>query len=260
MAGPVFDQTGAGFRQTGVERWLTAQTGLTFADAVVVDPVHGSDVEGPSVWTAREDAYTRHPITDRIEGRLTTWSRTRPLRFTRAAAPTGPPAAGRQMDSGTSPFRVEALVRSSAESWGETDLATLRGEADLKRDGERDEKGPLIVAAAAERPMEGGRRARIVAAGTGRLVTNDRLAGLLIRDYNRDLVLSAVAWLADRQARSGIGPKMVTQTTKLPTTTAATIRPQVEAAAATRAFILFCIALPAATLGLGGLVWWRRRV
>lgn len=262
MAGPVFDQTGAGFRQTGAERWLTGHTGLTFADAVVVDPVHGSDVEGPSVWTAREGAYARHPITDRLEGRLTTWSRTRPLRFTRDTAAAGQPAPGRP---GASPFRVEVLVRSSAESWGETDLATLRGEADLKHDRERDQKGPLAVAAAAERPMNGGRRARIVAVGTGRLVTNDRLAGLLIRDYNRDFVLSAVAWLADRQARSGIGPKMVTtstttkMTTRMTTTTAA-IRPQVEAAATMRAFILFCVGLPVATLGLGGVVWWRRRV
>lgn len=259
MAGPVFDQSGTGFRQTGGERWLTARAGLRFEDAVVVDPVHGSDVEGPSVWMAREGAYARHPITDRLEGRLTTWSRTRPLRFT----PDGAPA-----DQGTgsaSRFRAQVIVRSSEDSWAETDLATLRGEADLKLDAGRDQKGPLAVAAAAERPLTGGRRARLVAIGTGRLVTNDRLAGLLVRDFNRDLVLSAVAWLADRQARSGIGPKMVTKmttnlATNVTTTAAATARPHIEAAAATQAFLLFAVALPLTTLAVGGVVWWRRRV
>ena len=34
---------------------------------------------------------------------------------------------------------------------------------------------------------------------------NYRLAGLTLRDYDADFVMSAIAWLSDRDARVGVG-------------------------------------------------------
>ena len=45
---------------------------------------------------------------------------------------------------------VSVLVRSGPDSWAETDLPTLRGDADLAYDAARDRHGPLPVAAAIE--------------------------------------------------------------------------------------------------------------
>ena len=50
------------------------------------------------------------------------------------------------------------LVQTSPEGWGETDLPTIRGEADLAFDPARDRKGPVSVAVAVERARRDIRR------------------------------------------------------------------------------------------------------
>jgi ABC-2 type transport system permease protein len=243
--GPVFDRTGTTFLRVGVEP-LAARFGIVLGDAVLVDPVRGSDVEGPSVWIARREGYGHHPVTARLGGRPTTWARARPLeRIAAATAPTSPTAA----------VVVTALVSSGPDAWGETDLATIRGERDLVFDAAVERRGPLAVAMAAEMPPMPGadgrpaRAPRAVVLGTGRLVTNDRLSGLLVRDFNRDLALSAIAWLTDRPERAGVGPKVP-----------ADVRLSLDTGTATRAFVLYVVALPLLALGLGIFAWWRRRV
>jgi ABC-2 type transport system permease protein len=231
MAGPVFAPGGAAFAHAGLEGWA-ARHGVRLADNLVVDPAHASDVEGPSVWAAGPDNYGRHPITDRLGGRVTFWPRTR------EAARLEPPASG---------WLVTPLVRSSAEGWGETDLATIRGEADLTFDAGRDQKGPVTVAVAVQAASDPNRR--IVVLGTGRLVMNVRLSGLTLRDYDQDLVLSAIAWLSGREARAGVGPKNAARVALAPT-----------AGQVAWAFRLFVVALPLAVLAAGGWVWRRRRI
>jgi hypothetical protein len=231
MAGPVFAPGGTAFAHVGVEDWA-ARHGVLLGDNLVVDPAHASDVEGPSVWAAGPDNYGRHPITDRLAGRLTFWPRTR------EAARLEPPVAG---------WLVTPLVRSSAEGWGETDLATIRGEADLAFDAGRDRKGPVTVAVAVEATASPTRR--IVVVGTGRLVMNVRLSGVTLRDYDQDFVLSALAWLSGREARAGVGPKNAARVALAPT-----------AGQVAGAFRLFVIVLPLVVLAAGAWVWRRRRV
>jgi hypothetical protein len=108
------------------------------------------------------------------------------------------------------------------------------------------------VAVAAEKRGLGTAKdatARVAVFGTGRLVMNYRLSGLLVRDYNRDLVLSTIAWLADRPERAGIAPKVPQQ-----------IRLTLDQGTVAMAFRLFVIALPLVCLALAALVWYRRRV
>jgi ABC-2 type transport system permease protein len=230
MLGPVFARGGTGFARVGLEA-LAAEFGVTIGDNLVVDPTRASDVEGPSVWAAGPTSYRPHPLTTRFGGRLTYWPRTREV------APLGRAVPG---------LTVTTLVQTSPEGWGETDLATIRGEADLAFDGTRDRKGPVSVAVAVER--SGAHPTRLVFLGTGRLVMNYRLAGLMLRDYDADFVTSVISWLADRDARVGVGPKLVGRTA-----------PGLTAAQVSWAFGLFVVALPLLVLAAGGVTWARRR-
>ncbi|HVT10315.1 MAG TPA: DUF4350 domain-containing protein [Polyangia bacterium] len=231
MVGPVFAAGGAGFAHVGLEDWA-ARYGVRLGDDLVVDPAHASDVEGPSVWAAGADNYGRHPITDRLGGRLTFWPRTREV------ARLDPPAPG---------WIVTPLVSTSPEGWGETDLPTIRGDADLTFDAGRDRKGPVTVAVAVESAAPPVRR--VVVLGTGRLVMNVRLSGVTLRDYDMDFVLSSLAWLSGREARVGIGPKDAARIALAPT-----------AAQVAWAFRLFALGLPLGALAIGAWVWRRRRV
>jgi hypothetical protein len=231
MPGPVFTADGRGFARIGLEAFA-ARFGVTLGDALVVDPSRASDVEGPSVWAAGAGNYLPHPITARMGGRLTFWPRTR------SVEPTS--------TSGAAGLTVTPLVRTTPEGWGETDLATIRGEADLAFDPARDRAGPVSVAVAVERSA--GHPTRLVFLGSGRLVMNYRLSGLTLRDYDADFVASAIAWLLGRDAQAGIAPKPAGRTAPAPT-----------AAAVSWAFRLFVLGLPLLALGAGALVWQRRR-
>jgi hypothetical protein len=229
MLGPLFSPDGSAFAHSGLESFA-ASVGVRLEDNVVVDPSRASDVEGPTVWAAGPGSYGAHPITAQFGGRLTYWPRTREV------APVAPPVPG---------FTVSPLVRTSADGWGETDVATLRGDVDLAFDGPRDRKGPVTVAVAVERAQP---PARMVFLGSGRLVINARMSGLTLRDYDIDFVRSAIAWLSDRGERVGVAPKQVGRTALGVTET------QVA-----WAFRLFVLALPLALLAAGVFTWARRR-
>jgi hypothetical protein len=145
---------------------------------------------------------------------------------------------------------VTPLVHTSADGWGETDLPTIRGDADLSFDAGRDRKGPITVAVAVARAGTPTAPAtRLAFLGTGRLVMNYRLAGLTLRDYDADFVLSTIAWLVERDAAIGIGPKVPARATL--SLTAADVR---------WAFRLFVLGLPLAALAAGAWIWARRRI
>jgi len=134
----------------------------------------------------------------------------------------------RTVDAVTEPQKgitVQVLIRTSAESWAETDKAGLdRGEA--KFDQGQDRRGPLPVGALAtievqsdvqgptsevpktqetgdRRPETGDRKGRIIAYGTSAFMQNNyvNLAG------NRDLFLNSVGWLAEEEHLIAIRPR-----------------------------------------------------
>jgi hypothetical protein len=252
MLGPVFNHDASGFARVGLEA-LARRWGIAIGDNLVVDPAHASDVEGPSVWITSAYGEAGTNVLARLAGRATVWPRAREVR---ALPPVDRPAAG------VPARRAHELVHCSDAGWAETDLATIRGDADLVFDEGRDVKGPIPVAAVvAARPGTpplpaaagaGARReaeSRLVVLGTGRLIMNYRLAGALVRDFDRDFMLSVLAWLSDREERAGIAPKVPDQ-----------LRLSLEEGTVARAFQLFVIALPLSCLALAALVWYRRRV
>jgi hypothetical protein len=203
---------------------------VRLGDNLVVDPPHASAVEGPSVWWAGPENYAAHPITARLAGRVTAWPRTREVTPATAAAQPG--------------LTVRPLVHTGPDGWGETDMATIRGEADLKLDPARDTRGPVNVAAAVETPVS-----RLLFLGSGQLVMNVRLSGALLRDYDGDLVMSGLAWLTAREQRIGVAPKVPSR-----------MALAVTEAQVAWAFRLFAVGVPLACLAAGALLWWRRRV
>jgi ABC-type uncharacterized transport system involved in gliding motility auxiliary subunit len=75
-----------------------------------------------------------------------------------------------------------------------------------------------------------------------------RLAGVTLRDYDADFVMSAIAWLSQREERAGVGAKPVGRTA-----------PGLTSAEVGRALWLFVVGLPLLTLIAGAVTWWRRR-
>jgi hypothetical protein len=109
-------------------------------------------------------------------------SRIRPARFDEGSAPD-------------STLGVWQLVFSSDAAWGETDLVRRP----VKFDPDRDQAGPVCLAAAAERATGirkgvGGAGGRLVVIGTSQIAANQRLN----RGGNRAFVTQCAAWLTDR--------------------------------------------------------------
>lgn len=234
MLGPVFDAGGDRFAPLGLEGFA-ARHEVRLGESLVVDPAGASDIEGPSVWTAGPEGYRPHPITDALRGQPTIWPRTREV------APAAEIPVG---------LSVRPLVQSSAAGWGETDLRTIRGDADLAFDSGRDRRGPVTVAVAVERAGSGRRpAARLVFLGTGRLVMNYRLTGLAPRDRDPELVRAAIAWLVASGPPIEIAPKIAKRAAR-----------PLTATELSWAFRWFVVLLPLVTLLAGALTWWRRRV
>jgi ABC-type uncharacterized transport system involved in gliding motility auxiliary subunit len=113
----------------------------------------------------------------------------------------------------------------------------------LELDRAVDTPGPVSVAVAAS-----WNKSRLVVLGTERGVLNRRLGGIKIRDFNRDLFLSSLSWLAGQQQQVAIGPK-----------TPEHIHLMLDERQMARIFLISVVGLPACGLSLGFLVWWRRR-
>ncbi|HZL21252.1 MAG TPA: GldG family protein, partial [Polyangia bacterium] len=234
MVGPVFTAGGDRFVPLGLESFA-ARYGVRLGENLVVDPTRASEIEGPSVWSAGPESYGSAAITDALGDRSTIWPRTREV------------TPARELPVG---LLVSRLVQSSADGWGETDLPTIRGDADLTFDSARDRRGPVTVAVAVERLASRQRPdSRLVFLGTGRLVMNYRLAGLSPRDHDAELVRAAIAWLVDSRPGIEIAPKIAKRGFV-----------SLTAAELSWAFRLFVILLPMAMLLSGALTWWRRRI
>jgi hypothetical protein len=109
-------------------------------------------------------------------------SRIRPARYDEGSAPD-------------STLGVWQLVFSSDAAWGETDLVRRP----VRFDPDRDQPGPVCLAAAAERATGirkgvGGAGGRLVVIGTSQIAANQRLN----RGGNRAFVTQCAAWLTDR--------------------------------------------------------------
>jgi ABC-2 type transport system permease protein len=222
MMGPTFDAKVTRFADTGVED-LLERWGASLRNDVVVDEPR---LRGSATAFAVSDGYADHPITRGLRGRRTLWSDAREVR------PVDKPG-----------IVARELVRTSDAGWGETDLDLYRAASEPRFDPARDVKGPLPIAVAVERTDGTGKGARIVVLGSAELAGSRELLA-----YNRDLLLSSLAWLSERAPRIAVGPRATEH-----------LRLALDDRQLSRAFLLCVILLPLAALVAGGVLFWVRR-
>jgi len=203
-----------------LKRFL-ARYGVELGDNLVIEvnPIGRLFGIGPEVPIVQQ--YETHPITRDLGGISTLF----PL--TRTVTPAAKPPAG---------VVVQPLARTSPDSWGETDRASLQ--AGRVQPDPQDARGPLVVAAVATRD-----RARIVVYGTAHLATNQ----FLNVQGNRDFFLNTVSWLAEQEDLIAIRPREARQTPVFLTAQQAQL-----------VFMIPVVVLPGLVL-LGGVVTFLRR-
>lgn len=210
--------------------------GVEVGDDVVVDRVQGLFGRPVSPFAAE---YPSHPITAGLR-EPTLFHVARSVQAKGEAAPA-----------------LSVLVRTSADSWAERDLATFfeEGTAEL---GDDDLKGPVPVAVAGELELgkapaqaegapDGAAKppsARLVVVGDADFATN----GLLRQFRNRDFFVNSVNWLLGDVEAISVRPD-ASRASRLQLTP--------REFAQLRYLSLFV--LPEALAVAGVLVWWRRR-
>lgn len=218
MANPTI----VGGGQDAALRRLLARHGVELGDNLVIEvnPIGRLFGIGPEVPLVQQ--YEPHPITRDLSGITTLF----PL--TRAVDGARTPPAG---------VSVQPLARTSPDSWGETDRASLQ--AGQVRPDPADPKGPLTVALVATRD-----KARLVVYGTAGLATNQ----FLNLQGNRDFFLNTVSWLAEQEDLIAIRPKDTRQTPVFLTSQQARL-----------VFLVPVVVLPGVVLAGGVVAFLRRR-
>jgi ABC-2 type transport system permease protein len=222
LMGPTLDPEMSRFVDVGIEPLLERWGAALGQDVVVDEPRLRSSV----VAFAVSDGYEEHAITRGLRGRRTLWTDTREVR------PLSKPG-----------LDARSLLHSSDASWGETDMAIYRAAGEARFDPARDAKGPLSLGVAVERTAGTGKGARLVVLGSDELPgTRELLA------YNRDLLLSSLAWLETRASKVAVGPRPTEH-----------VHLSLDDRQLSRVFLVCVILLPMGALLVGGGVFWRRR-
>jgi ABC-type uncharacterized transport system involved in gliding motility auxiliary subunit len=167
------------FQNEGMKKFL-AGYGVDLGDDLVIEsnPIGQLFGIGPEVPLVQQ--YEPHPITRDMGGITTLF----PL--TRSVSPAKTPPPG---------LNVQPLIKTSPQSWGETDRAALnRGQANPD---DKDVKGPPVAVVVTKD------KARLVVFGTSTFASNQ----FLNLQGNRDLFLNTVSWLAEQEDQISIRPK-----------------------------------------------------
>jgi ABC-type uncharacterized transport system involved in gliding motility auxiliary subunit len=158
------------------------------------------------------------------------------------------------IEGGTDGRVAQKLLQTGAQSWAETDLASLYATRAPKRDDGKDPVGPISLAAAvtatapdAPAPASADlpkAETRLVVVGDSDFAANSAI-GI---QGNRDLALNMVSWLAQQENMIAIRPKDPQDR-----------RIQLTEDQSQRIFWLALLVIPGALLATGVRVWWKRR-
>lgn len=184
----------------GLAKYL-AKYGVTLGQDLVVEPSPVGRLLGVGPEVPLVMQYEQHPITRDMAKVMTGFPLTRSV----SAAKTPPKGV-----------TVTPLAKTSAESWGETNLDGLRRGQPASRD-DKDTPGPVpVLVAVTIEPSSGPKPAgqaeadeskkpkgRLVVLGTSTFASNQALGF----QGNRDLFLNIVAWLAGQEDEIAVRPK-----------------------------------------------------
>jgi ABC-type uncharacterized transport system involved in gliding motility auxiliary subunit len=199
---------------------LAEYLGLQLTPGVVVDPA-AAELRIPAT-IALAASYGVHPITDNFV--LNT-----AFPFARQIAT--------KAENGD--WRTTQLVEVAQRGW----IETGDPEKNLHFDKDRDVHGPVIVAATLERKVK-DKSQRVIVVGTSQFLSN-QYVGMLA---NLDLGTNMLNWLAEDENLISVQPRSRVDTEFTLGRTGLTF-----------IGLWFLLALPAAFLLIGGMVWWRRR-
>jgi ABC-type uncharacterized transport system involved in gliding motility auxiliary subunit len=212
---------------------LLGAMGLTLDSDVVLDPKNALPIMGPETVFAK--SFRSHPVTRLLTGTAVVF----PL--ARSVSVSDKPAPG---------WKATALVETSPDGWGETNIKELQRSGRPSKD-DQDVKGPVCLVAAAESdaPPDAKtdavrKRSRVVVFGDADWASNAGIANAA----NRLLLSSAANWALEREALVAIPPKNADQV-------AVTLS---RRDVATIAFFVLLL-LPAAAVAMGLAIWVRRR-
>lgn len=184
----------------GLAKYM-AKYGVTLGQDLVVEPSPIGRLLGVGPEVPLVMQYEQHPITKDMAKVMTGF----PL--TRSVSPAKTPPKG---------MTVTPLAKTSADSWGETNLDGLRRGQPASRD-DKDTPGPVPVllavtieptpapkvAGQAEADDSKKPKGRLVVLGTSTFASNQALGF----QGNRDLFLNIVAWLAGQEDEIAVRPK-----------------------------------------------------
>jgi hypothetical protein len=206
---------------------LTEDLGVRFEQQVVIDPLshYQSDPQIVAVT-----GYESHPITRSTS--LTLYPGVRPLSI--AAVPDSlriTPLLSSSRDSYTRPVEPVAMASRSLTS---VDAAAAAPQV-----------GPRVLGVAVEGSIAGGHQSlRAVAVGDGDFASNSFFPYMA----NSDFLMSAVRWLSREDRGTAVASRIPVPPLILLTATQARF-----------VFGLVVLLLPLSAVGVGCLVWWRRR-
>lgn len=236
---PVLGQApGSGLQPTGLEAWL-AGYGVKVGSDIVVDPSNPLPFFGPeTIFTSR---YGDHAIT-------------RPLRQGNLPVLV---SLARSVGKGTPPagFAVTQLLETSAEGWGETDIANLQRVAKDAKDVPGPVPLAVSVAPGSDKPVDPDSPAppekpnregmRLAVFGDSDFADNQ----LLQANVGNSVMLSgALDWLIQRDALLGIPPKKTEQ-----------VHLSLTASELRSVYILSLLVLPGLGVVLGVWIYYQRR-
>jgi len=149
---------------------------IDLGDDIIVDPVNR--IQGSDFLTPVANTYEEHIITNDLSALSTVFSWARSIHYK--------PSFEQGLD-------VQALVKTSPESWGTEDLEGInRGEVTFHPD--RDEKGPLAIGVIAT-AVENLASSRLAVFGD-----SDFASDIYLNLYaNRDLFLNVISWLGEEE-------------------------------------------------------------
>lgn len=228
LSGALLDRDLSQFMDTGLED-LLSQRGIVLGRSVVFDPPQRV---GDSLAFVVEQGYAAHPATQWILGRRTLWPLTRTVSVQTSSLPG---------------WQAQVLIHTSEHGWAESDLPRLRA----ARSGNQASgnavplaqipSGPQPLAAVSE-ATRADQAARMIVLGSSQIAWNDTLVL-----FNRDLLVSAVKWLADAPMANSIAAKQPRH-----------VRLVLTAEQQQRIFVLSVLGIPLLVLLLGlGIRWLR---
>jgi ABC-type uncharacterized transport system involved in gliding motility auxiliary subunit len=171
--------------------------------------------------------YNDHPITNRMYNNATYFPTARSLTLATDSQAT---------------LNVSWLVKTGANSWGETDASAIESGQGLKFDEGQDFAGPMVLAAAAENFET---KSRVVVLGDSDFGSNAEYFGL----GNGDLAINTIDWAARQENLISLTPKKQTPRFVTPPTTEMI----------GLIFLITLILIPGSAVAVGFLVWWGRR-